>query len=249
MRFNRAVADFSREGTWTDLGRMGYAECHALQNALLDRVAAGEHASTLLLVEHPPVFSLGAGFHSENLLFPEDYYRSQGIAVEPTDRGGDVTYHGPRQLVAYPVFDLKPLGQDLHKWLRELEEAVIRTLAHFGLEGYRFPPHTGVWVSGRKVCAIGIKVRRWVSKHGIALNCDNDLSPFGLIVPCGIRGYAVTSISHELGRTVSASEVAPVLVAAFEEVFAMALRQESRDALRNRLDIGPWEEPPLPDER
>lgn len=242
------MSDSDRQGLWTDLGTIGYSAAHDLQNALLERVAAGEQPSTLLLVEHPPVFSLGASFQAENLLFPTAYYEAKGIEVVPTDRGGDVTYHGPKQLVAYPVFDLRPLGQDLHKWLRGLEETVIRVLAEYALEGYRFPPHTGVWVNGRKVCAIGIKVRRWVSKHGIALNCDNDLKPFDFIVPCGIQGYGVTSLSRELGRDVSAAEVTPYLVAAFEKVFGMQLRPESPEALQKRLDIEPWKEADLPSE-
>jgi lipoate-protein ligase B len=228
------------EGRTVDLGVMGYEECHRLQNALLEAVAAGVEPSTLLFVEHPPVFSLGASFQPENLLFPPDYYEGKGIQVLPTDRGGDITFHGPRQLVAYPIFNLKEHGQDLHRWLRELEEAVLRTLAHFGLEGYRFPPHTGVWVNGRKACAIGIKVRRWISKHGIALNCDNDLSPFDLIVPCGIKGYGVTSLSQEAGRPISMEEVKPVLVKSFEEVFGVRLMEESRARLENRLQIEPW---------
>lgn len=157
-----------------------------------------------------------------------------------TDRGGDITFHGPKQLVAYPVFDLKRLGQDLHRWLRDLEETVIRTMQVFDLEGYRFPPHTGVWIDGRKACAIGIKVRRWVSKHGIALNCDNDLSPFDLIVPCGIQGFGVTSLSQEAGRAIPMDVVKPHLVKSFEDVFDLDLRLESPEELRLRLDIEPW---------
>ncbi len=242
--FNEALIPAARTGVWTELGRMGYDEAHHLQNALLDRVAAGDSPSTLLFVEHPPVFSLGAAFQAENLLFPAAYYEGKGFEVAKTDRGGDVTYHGPRQLVAYPVFDLKPLGADLHKWLRELEETVIQTMAHLGVEGYRFPPHTGVWINGRKACAIGIKVRRWVNKHGIALNCDNDLSPFDLIVPCGIRGYGVTSLSQELGREVSPQEVQPLLLKSFETVFGIALAPERRETLLERLDIEPWKDEP-----
>ncbi len=143
-----------------------------------------------------------------------------GVAIHRTDRGGDVTYHGPGQLVLYPVFDVARLGRDLHKFLRDLEEATIQLLDGFGLEGRRFPPHTGVWVKDRKIAAIGIKVRRWVSLHGIALNCENDLSPFDAIVPCGIQGYGVTSLSQELGRSVSVEEAKGAAIRAFETVFA-----------------------------
>jgi len=228
------------EGRCVELEPMGYGECHALQNSLLEKVASGSEPSTLLFVEHPPVFSLGAAFQPDNLLFPSAYYEEKGIEVVPTDRGGDITFHGPGQIVAYPLFDLKLIGQDLHKWLRGLEEVVIRLMMNFDLEGYRFPPHTGVWVNGKKVCAIGIKVRRWVSKHGIALNCDNDLSPFDLIVPCGIKGFGVTSLSQEAGRKISMEEVKPHLVKSFEEVFEIDLAEMSRETLEKRLEFEPW---------
>ncbi|MCO5296358.1 MAG: lipoyl(octanoyl) transferase LipB [Fimbriimonadaceae bacterium] len=204
-----------------NLGRMAYRPCAELQAHLLERVASEEVPDTLLFVEHAPVLTLGANFHEENLLLPPEAYRERGIAVERTDRGGDVTYHGPDQLVAYPIFNLAHFGKDLHRWLRELEEAVIVALASFGLEGERFPPHTGVWVAGKKVCAIGIKVRKWTSMHGIALNCSNSLEPFGLIVPCGIEGHGVTSLTELLGRKVGIEEALPVVQAAFGKVFGV----------------------------
>jgi lipoyl(octanoyl) transferase len=201
------------------LGTMEYRECVDLQQRVLEKVSAGVLDPTLLLVEHDPVLTLGASFHAENLILSKEQYASRGIAVYPTDRGGDVTYHGPNQLVAYPIFDVARLGKDLHRWLRDIEEVVMRTVAEFGIEGYRFPPNTGVWVNERKIAAIGIKIRRWVSMHGLALNCNNDLSPFELIVPCGIKTHGVTSISRELGREVTVSEVAPKLVEAFAAKF------------------------------
>lgn len=201
-----------------DLGRMRYEPAWEEQKAVWDDVRAGGD-DTLILVEHEPVLTLGAGFHSENLLFSVEEYGRRGIEVVTTDRGGDVTYHGPGQLVAYPIFDLKRHGQDLHRWMRDLEEAVIVSLREWGLEGGRFAPHTGVWVEGRKVCAIGVKIRQWVSLHGIALNCDNDLSPFELIVPCGIRDYGVTSVSRLAGRSVSVADAKGAVVRGFESVF------------------------------
>lgn len=203
----------------SDLGRLSYTDALAIQQATLEKVVSGEEPSTLLLVEHYPVLTLGASFHEENLLFPIAEYERRGIEVHRTDRGGDVTYHGPGQLVAYPIFNLEEVGKDLHKWLRNLEECVITMLLSFGLEGYRFPPNTGVWVNERKVCAMGIKVRKWVSMHGLALNCDVDLTPFGMIIPCGIRGHGVTSLSQELGRTVHIQEVRMPLIEAFEDLF------------------------------
>lgn len=197
-----------------DLGRMAFGPCYELQLRHVEEVLAGGR-DRLLLVEHEPVLTLGANFHESNLLLPRDEYAARGIEVVPTDRGGDVTYHGPGQLVAYPVFSLERRRRDLHRWLRDLEEVVIQTLAGYGVAGRRFPPHTGVWVEDLKMCAIGIKVRRWVSFHGLALNCDNELSPFDLIVPCGIEGYGVTSLSQRVGRRVSVDEVKPRLIEAF----------------------------------
>lgn len=220
-----------------NLGTMEYTACFALQAKALEAVASGRLDSTLLLVQHPPVLTLGASFHAENLLLTPEQYRERGIAVHVTDRGGDVTYHGPKQLVAYPIFDVSKLGKDLHKWLRDIEEAVIRTVGAFGLEGYRFPPNTGVWVNGRKIAAIGIKVKRWVSMHGLALNCNNDLGPFELIVPCGIRTHGVTSLSKETGRDVSVEEAAPHLVRAFEEVFGLQTEPLDPSALAARLEF------------
>jgi lipoyl(octanoyl) transferase len=206
---------------------MDYESCAALQRQVLDAVASDRLPDTLLLVEHDPVLTLGANFHEENLLFTREEYERRGIQVCKTDRGGDVTYHGPNQLVIYPIFNVARHGKDLHKWLRDLEETVIVALRHFDLEGYRFPPNTGVWVRERKVAAIGIKVKRWVSMHGIALNCDNDLSPFNLIVPCGIHGHGVTSLSQETARQVTMAEAAPVVARAFEELLRVSFIERS----------------------
>jgi lipoyl(octanoyl) transferase len=202
-----------------DLGRLSYLDGLAIQQSVLERVVNEDEPDTLLLAEHNPVITLGAAHHRENLLATPEQLAAAGIEAHASERGGDVTYHGPGQLVAYPIFNLSKRGKDLHKWLRDLEEVALKTLSHFGLEGYRFSPHTGVWVNDAKVCAIGVKVRKWVSMHGLALNCDNDLTPFNLIVPCGIRDYGVTSLSAQLGRDVPTSEVKPVMVAAFRDVF------------------------------
>ncbi len=204
-----------------DLGLIPFHEADAVQRTLLAQVRDGQAPNTLLLLEHPPVLTLGANFHPENLLHPTAWYEAQGIQVSPVDRGGDVTFHGPGQLVAYPVFDLSGIGKDLHLWLRNLEECVLRVLAQYGIEGRRFPPHTGVWVGDEKVAAMGVKVSRWVSIHGLALNCNNPLDAFGTIVPCGISGYGVTSLTQVLGRSVTVEEVKPSLVRAFQDVFGL----------------------------
>lgn len=205
------------------LGRMAYMPCWELQKEYHRKRLAGEIPDTLLLVEHDPVLTLGANFHDENLLLSSEEYSRRGIEVMRTDRGGDVTYHGPNQLVLYPIFDLREHGRDLHRFIRNLEEAMIVALKEFALEAYRFPPNTGVWVNERKIAAIGIKVSRWVSLHGIALNCNNDLSPFSLIVPCGIRDYPVTSITRECGREVTIEEASAPAIRAFGEVFGLEL--------------------------
>lgn len=202
-----------------DLGRMGYLEAWEEQLRLLEEVQNGA-SDRLIFVEHPPVLTLGASFHEENLLRTPAEYEAIGIEIHRTDRGGDVTYHGPNQLVIYPIFDVARHGKDLHKWIRGLEETMLLTLRHFGLEGRRFPPHTGAWIGDEKVAAIGIKVKRWVSLHGIALNCDNDLDVFQSFVPCGIADYGVTSMTKAAGRTITIQDAKPVVVEAFREVFA-----------------------------
>lgn len=198
---------------------MPYRECAEQQAALLEKVATGEEDNTLIFVEHDPVLTLGASFHEENLFLPIDEYRARGIEVERTNRGGDVTFHGPGQLVIYPIFRLDVVGRDLHHWLRQLEETMIETVGSFGLTGYRFPPNTGCWVNERKIAAIGVKVRRWTSMHGIALNCDDDLAVFDLIVPCGISDFGVTSLSHEMGLAVTIEDAKPRVIEAFQSVF------------------------------
>lgn len=215
-------------GLHVDLGRIGYVEAFEIQKTLAAAVASAKLPPTILTLEHDPVFTLGAAFHEENLPLARASYADAGIDIQRTDRGGDVTYHGPNQLVAYPIVSLEVVGKDLHKWLRGLEETVIIALKAWGLESRRFPPHTGVWIEDRKVCAIGIKVKKWVSMHGIALNCDNDLSPFQMIVPCGIRGYSVTSLQRETGQIIDRFEAGAAFLAAFSEVFQIEVETQSK---------------------
>lgn len=196
-----------------------YPEAQSLQLQIQDEIIRGERGSTLILLEHPPVLTLGAGFHTENLLYSREEYNRRGITIETTERGGDITYHAPGQLVIYPIFDLRELKTDLHWWLRSLEQMMIEALATFGLEGERVPPHTGIWLGSEKVCAIGIKVKRWVSIHGLALNCNCDLAPFSWIIPCGIVGKGVTSLSKALGRDVSTSDAIQPVLDSFANTF------------------------------
>ena len=222
-------------GQYIELGRMEYEACWELQRQLAGQRAAGEIPDTLLFVEHDPVLTLGSRFQEQNLLLTTDVYEARGIKVVKTDRGGDVTFHGPNQLVIYPIFNVRDHGGDLHKWLRDLEEAVITLLSEYGLAGSRFPPNTGVWVDNKKIAAIGVKVSRWVSLHGIALNCNNDLAPFELIVPCGIEGHGVTSLSIETGRDVKITDAIKAAVPAFEKIFGLELEREKPGGLRKAL--------------
>lgn len=202
-----------------DLGICEYKQAYEIQKQIHQEVYEGKRNDTLIFVEHPPVLTLGASFHSENLLFPEDFYAQRGIAIEKTDRGGDVTYHCPGQLVLYPIFNIAHHGRDLHKWLRDLEEVVILTLAEFNISSRRFPPHTGVWVEDKKIAAIGVKAKKWVNLHGIAINCTNDLTPFQWFVPCGIKNYGVTSLERESGQAIDIKCLANKLHSSIKMVF------------------------------
>jgi lipoyl(octanoyl) transferase len=189
-----------------DLGRRGYAEVLELQRSLCRRRMDGEITEDLLLlVEHEPVVTLGRGTRAPSLpLAPADLER-RGIGVFEVERGGDVTFHGPGQLVGYPIFDLRKHREDLHWYLRHLEAALIGALAALGIEAGRNPGLTGVWTRGRKIASIGIHVKQWVTYHGFALNVSTDLAYFDLIVPCGIQDVVMTSVAQELGRTDTAA--------------------------------------------
>jgi lipoate-protein ligase B len=206
-----------------DLGQVSYAAALEVQQSRVEKAMAGGPA-TLIFVQHPLTISLGASFHAENLREEPDALSARGYDVVLSDRGGDVTVHGPGQLVAYPIVPLEPLGKDLHRWIRGLETWLIAACAEVGVTARVFPPNTGVWVSDEKVAAIGIKVRRWVSFHGTALNCDNDLSMFDPVVPCGIRDFGVTSLSQVLERTITVHEMKPILESTFARQIAVMLR-------------------------
>ena len=207
------------------LGTVSYADALALQAEMVKQRRAGEIPDTLLLLEHPHVITLGSGSHDEHVLVTPEERAERGIELFDTGRGGDVTYHGPGQLVGYPILDLKPDRCDLHRYLRDLEEVLIGVLAEFGLRGGRKEGLTGVWVDDRKLAAIGVRVSSgWITSHGFALNVTTDLSYFGTIVPCGIRAHGVSSISAELGRPVAMAEAEAAAVRGFERVFeAVAL--------------------------
>jgi len=202
------------------LGTVPYGEALALQAELVRQRRAAEIPDTLLLLEHPHVITLGSGWQPENILAGEAERAQRGIELFETGRGGDVTYHGPGQLVGYPILDLKPDRCDLHAYLRDLEEVLIRALADFGLRAGRAEALTGAWVGDRKLAAIGVRVSSgWITSHGFALNVTTDLSYFDAIVPCGIRDHGVGSIAAETGRPTAMANAERAVVQRFCEVF------------------------------
>lgn len=202
------------------LGSIDYTWAWELQRRLVQQRREGTIPDTLLLLEHiPPVITLGRATQREHLLVTREQLQGLGIQLVETDRGGDITYHGPGQLVGYPILDLREHGRDVHRYLRRLEEAIIQALRHFGIEAHRKEGLTGVWVGEGKVAAIGIKVSHWMTMHGFALNICPNLSHFDLIVPCGIHDKGVTSLQNLLGQEVTLQEVVPVVVNSFANVF------------------------------
>ncbi len=207
------------------LGRVEYQTGLELQKQLVEDRRAGRIGDTLLLLEHPPVITLGAKTRGKptNVIATPDALEDAGVTVHETGRGGDVTYHGPGQLVGYPIFDLKPDRCDVHQYVRDLEEALIIAMRPFGVEGGRVNGLTGVWVGppGReeKLAAIGVRISRWITSHGFALNVSPDLSHFDLIVPCGITDRGVTSLARLIGRDVPMPEVEDAVVEGMTKVF------------------------------
>ena len=206
------------------LGRVPYAEGLALQEELVRARRAGDIPDTLLLLEHPHVITLGAAASWAHVVSDEAERALLDIELFETGRGGDVTYHGPGQLVGYPILDLKPDRKDLHRYLRDLEELLIRVAGDFGLQAGRSEGQTGVWTPGGKLAAIGVRVSSgWITSHGFALNVHTDLRFFETIVPCGIPDREVTSLQSELGRLVSLDEASDFVERAFESVFERRL--------------------------
>ena len=209
-------------------GTVAYDVGYDLQLRLAAEREAGRLPDTLLLLEHPPTITLGRNADRAHVLATPDELAARGITRVDTDRGGDVTYHGPGQLVGYPILDLSrpPHRPDLHLYFRNMEEAIIRTLGEFGIKGDRYGGHTGVWVDRggnrqEKVAAMGIRVSRWITRHGFALNVCPDLAHFGSIVPCGIHDHGVTSMAAVLDRPISVADVTPILIQSFAEVFGL----------------------------
>jgi lipoyl(octanoyl) transferase len=206
------------------LGRMGYEEALEYQREVArQRITGAIPQDVLILVEHPPVVTLGRSSKEKNLISSPAFLASKGVELFEVERGGDVTFHGPGQLVGYPIIDLKRHRQDLHWYLRSVEEALIRTLGEYGISGERSTGFTGVWTNGRKIASIGVHARDWVTWHGFALNVTTDLSYFDFIVPCGISGVEMTSIVKELpGLSVDVDAAGEIAAAKFGEVFDLS---------------------------
>jgi lipoyl(octanoyl) transferase len=203
------------------LGTVGYEEAIDLQAGLVDERRRGEVGDLLLLLEHPPVITLGVKTrHTRtNIVASDAQLAAAGVAVFQSGRGGDVTYHGPGQLVGYPIFDLNPHRRDVHRYVRDIEEALILAAASFGVTAARAPGLTGIWVGNDKLAAIGVRISRWITSHGFAFNVSTNLSHFDLIVPCGIQGRGVTSLERLLGRPVAMAEVEAAVESGFRSVF------------------------------
>ena len=203
------------------LGVLGYADALAMQRALVDDRQAGRVGDLLLFVEHPHVLTLGVrgdGGRS-HIVAASDVLAARGVEVHETGRGGDITYHGPGQVVGYPVIDLKPDRCDVHRYVRDLEDVLIRTAADYGIGARRITGLTGVWVGDEKLAAIGVRIGRWVTSHGFAINVSTDLDYFDLIVPCGIADRGVTSLARLLGRTIDRREMEDRIAVHFGNVF------------------------------
>ncbi len=209
---------------YQDIGRAEYCDALRLQERLLELKQNELEADVLLFVEHPHVYTLGRGGKETNVLAPKD------VPVHRTSRGGDVTYHGPGQLVVYPIINIRSkLRKEVHRYVRNLEQSAISTLADFGIAAMRRPPHTGIWIGDRKIAAIGVAVRRSITYHGLALNVNTDLSYFDRIVPCGLTWAEATSMEKELGTKQSAAEVRGRFLHHFAEIFGYSNIEEIKE--------------------
>jgi lipoyl(octanoyl) transferase len=223
-----------------ELGLIGYSDAWALQKRLVSTRKANAVEDVLLLCEHPHVITLGRNGKREHLLASEHVLKQKGIELHATDRGGDITYHGPGQIIGYPILNLGAIRRDVVWYVRMLEEAMIRATAEFGVSAGRLEGKTGIWVrtatTEEKLAAIGVHISRWVTSHGLAYNVSTDLRFFDLIVPCGIADRQATSLEKILGRSVERKEVAPQLVKHFGEVFGLEMTQASRQELLEKLE-------------
>lgn len=224
-----------REAWVLTLNTVPYDEALALQERLVALRSQDSIHDTLILLEHPPVLTVTGKSASRNILVSPEELEKKGIRLHHTNRGGDITYHGPGQLVGYPIMNLKDHGKDLHRYIRRLEEVIIQVLGDYGINGYRDTINAGVWVGGEKIAAIGIAVKSsWTTMHGFSFNINPDLSHYSLIVPCGLADRGVTSLQKLLGRSVSRQEVQGRIVRHFEEVFTVTTREVSLEQVQSQ---------------
>jgi len=222
------MRNFSKQGHVIKAGLLDYEEAWELQRRLFEERRQGSVPDTLLLTEHPPTYTFGKTGHQENLLVEKATLQRQGVGVFEIDRGGDVTFHGPGQLVGYPILDLRDHHRDVGRYLRDLEEVLIQTLAVYGVSAGRVEGLTGVWVGDAKVAAIGVKVTRWFTMHGFALNVNTHLTYFDKIIPCGIPDKRVTSLAELLGKAVAIENVQQVVIRKFMAVFNIDLNESAQ---------------------
>ena len=219
-----------------DLGLLGYTQACALQKRVVAARKTGAIEDVLLLCEHEHVITLGRNGKLENLLASERVLRQKGVEFHATDRGGDITYHGPGQIVGYPILNLGAIRRDIVWYVRTLEEAMIRATAEFGISAEREPGRTGVWVQAGKLAAIGVHISRWVSSHGFAYNVSTDLRNFDLIVPCGMADRQATSLEKLLGRNVQERDVAPRITRHLGALLGLEIQEVSRKELLEKLE-------------
>lgn len=226
----------SARGFCVDLGPVDYGEIFLLQEKLNKARSQGKINDLVLLLEHQPCFTIGRKGGFEHILVNDRVLEKEGIRLYETDRGGDITYHGPGQLICYPIIDLGGYGRDVHDYARRLEKVLIKTLESYGIRAGRKAEYPGVWVGQSKIAAMGIGVRRWITMHGVSLNVCPDMNHFSLIVPCGLTGFGVTSMTEQLGEPVDIAEVRQQLRLQFSREFDLELADISLQELKGIAD-------------
>ncbi|MEQ8200435.1 MAG: lipoyl(octanoyl) transferase LipB [Syntrophomonadaceae bacterium] len=226
----------NRQGYCLELGTVEYSQAFELQKKLSDARRQGSIGDTVIFIEHPPCFTVGRHGGFNHILASPEFLEAQGIKVYETDRGGDITYHGPGQIVCYPILDLNGFDRDVHQYARLMEETLIRTLGAFGIKAGRHPDHPGVWVGTAKIAAEGIAIQQWVTMHGVALNVCPNMMHFTFIIPCGISTLGVTSMAQLLGHDVDIKLVQKEMRKQFCEVFAIELQSVTLDQVMQLVE-------------
>ena len=229
----------SRILQWSFLGRVPYAEADKLQRSLRESLRAGKDRDVLLLLEHPHVFTVGRSASRRDILADDEWLTSLGVEVIDSDRGGKVTYHGPGQLVGYPILDLDPDRRDLRRYVRDLQQVLLLVLQDLGIEAEARTKieEIGIWVDDQKIASIGVHVSRWITTHGFALNLSTDLSFFSGIVPCGLQGVKMTSLESVTGRRMELEEISPMVAERFAQVFCRRSVQLDSETIRESWSI------------